>query len=81
MVNHDDKSSQTMTLPVENIGVGDRRKNVIYERPIIPEVNSLKMELEKFVESLLSNEEPLVSGSDGLRALEVADIILGKMNH
>jgi len=36
----------------------------------------LKLELQHFVQSIQSNKEPLVSGSDGLKALEIAEAAL-----
>lgn len=61
------------------IGVGDHKKAVIYEQPEIKEVNALKHELQLFVNSVLNNETPVVSGEDGLRALKVADLIIKKI--
>ncbi len=58
------------------IGIGNKKKRIIYEQPTIKEVNSLKYELELFVNSVLRNEKPIVSGEDGLRALRVADKII-----
>ncbi len=62
------------------MGVGDKKKRVVYEQPEIKEINALKYELELFVKSVLNKEKPVVSGEDGLNALEVADIILNKIN-
>jgi predicted dehydrogenase len=61
------------------IGVGENKKSVVYEQPEIKEVNSLKHELQLFVNAVLDNESPVVSGEDGLRALKVAEIILRKI--
>jgi predicted dehydrogenase len=61
------------------MGIGEKKKRVVYEQPDIKEVNALKYELELFVNSVLKNEPPVVSGEDGLRALRVAEIILKKI--
>jgi len=61
------------------IGIGDLKKQVVYEQPEIKEINALKYELELFVNAVLKNEKPLVSGEDGLRALRVAEMILDKI--
>jgi len=45
----------------------------------VREVNALKYELERFVESVQKNIEPPVTGRDGLHALEVAQEILQKI--
>jgi len=61
------------------MGIGEKKKRVVYEQPDVKEVNALKYELELFVNSVLKNETPVVSGEDGLRALKVAEIILKKI--
>ncbi len=61
------------------IGIGDKKKMVVYEQPEIKEINALKYELDLFVKSVLKKETPVVSGEDGLRALKVAKQILGKI--
>ncbi len=61
------------------IGVGEKKKAVIYEQPEQKEVNALKYELELFVNTVLDNLHPVVSGKDGLRALKIADIIIQKI--
>jgi predicted dehydrogenase len=61
------------------IGVGDKKKILVYEQPEQKEINALKYELELFVNSVLKNEEPVVTGRDGLRALQVAEVILHKI--
>jgi len=61
------------------MGVGDKKKMVIYEQPEMREINALKHELQLFVNCVFNNEQPVVSGSDGLKALRVADIIIKKI--
>lgn len=66
-------------LSFGEIGIGENKKSVIYEQPEIKEVNALKHELELFVNTVLDDKHPIVSGSDGLRALKVAETILEKI--
>ena len=61
------------------IGVGDKKKRLIYEQPESKEVNALNYELQLFVDSVLYNKKIVVSGEDGLRALKVAEIIIQKI--
>ncbi|MBT8380653.1 MAG: Gfo/Idh/MocA family oxidoreductase [Ignavibacteria bacterium] len=61
------------------IGVGDKKKKLVYEQPAQKELNALQYELQLFVYSVLNNTKPVVSGVDGLRALKVAEIILEKI--
>ena len=63
-------------LIVGEIGVGKKKKKLVYEQPVQKEVNALKYELQLFMDSILKNEEPVVSGNDGLRALKVAKSII-----
>ncbi|MCB9218032.1 MAG: Gfo/Idh/MocA family oxidoreductase [Ignavibacteriales bacterium] len=66
-------------LSFGEIGVGENKKAVVYEQPEIKEVNALKHELQLFVNAVLDDIKPVVSGEDGLRALRVAEIILEKI--
>jgi predicted dehydrogenase len=61
------------------IGVGDKKKRLIYEQPESKEVNALNYELQLFVDSVLYDKKIVVTGEDGLRALKVAEIIIGKI--
>lgn len=66
-------------LSFGEIGIGENKKAVIYEQPEIKEVNALKHELQLFVNAVLDDTQPIVSGDDGLRALMVAEIIIKKI--
>jgi predicted dehydrogenase len=61
------------------IGVGDKRKKLVYEQPEQKELNALQYELQLFVNSVVNGTKPIVSGIDGLRALKVAQIIIKKI--
>ena len=61
------------------IGVGAKRKKLVYEQPEQKELNALQYELQLFVNSVIQNSKPVVSGVDGLRALKVAEIIIQKI--
>jgi predicted dehydrogenase len=62
------------------IGIGEKKKKLVYEQPAQKELNALQYELQLFVDSVLCKTKPLVSGVDGLRALKVAEIILEKIH-
>jgi predicted dehydrogenase len=74
-----DKMPQNAFMSFGEIGVGDKKKVVVYEQPEFKEVNALKLELESFVHSVGNREQPVVSGKDGLRALRVAELIIQKI--
>jgi predicted dehydrogenase len=61
------------------IGIGDKKKRLIYEQPEVKEINALSYELQLFVNGVLQNEKPVVSGEDGLKALKVAQMIIKKI--
>ena len=61
------------------IGVGDKKKRLVYEQPAVKEINALQYELSLFVDSVLNKTKPMVSGEDGLRALKVAQKIIRKI--
>ncbi len=67
------------TMMLGKIDQGRHKRIIVYEQPEVQEVNALKYELERFVESVQKNLEPPVSGRDGLHALEVAQEILQKI--
>lgn len=62
------------------MGVGAKKKRIIYEQPEVKEVNALKHELSLFIDSIKNNTRPVVSGEDGLRAIIVAELIINKIN-
>jgi predicted dehydrogenase len=61
------------------IGVGEKRKKLVYEQPEQKEINALHYELQLFVNSVITKTKPVVSGVDGLRALKVAQLIIQKI--
>jgi predicted dehydrogenase len=75
-----DEKANSAAISFGEIGIGDRKKRVVYEQPEIKEVNALRYELELFVNAVLNDKKPEVSGLDGLNALRVADIILKKID-
>ncbi|MBU0560566.1 MAG: Gfo/Idh/MocA family oxidoreductase [Bacteroidetes bacterium] len=61
------------------IGIGEKKKAVIYEQPAQKELNALKYELQLFINAIIDDTVPVVSGSDGLKALKVAEEIIKKI--
>ncbi len=62
------------------MGIGDKKKFVVYEQPELKEVNALKLELEYFIDAIINNKKPIVSGKDGLKALKVAEMIIQEID-
>lgn len=57
------------------------KKTIALSNPAVPEVNAIRMELETFCESILTNTPTRVSEVDGLRAMDIAHQILQKIKH
>jgi predicted dehydrogenase len=57
------------------------KKTISIITPSIPEVNAIKLELEKFCEAIRDNIPPVVSEVDGYRAMDIAHQILQKIKH
>ncbi len=71
-----EKMPQNPFINFGEMGIGDKKKFVVYEQPELKEVNALKLELEYFIDAVLNNKQPIVSGKDGLKALKVAEMII-----
>jgi predicted dehydrogenase len=74
-----DAEVSPLLISFGEIGVGDKRKKLVYEQPEQKELNALQYELQLFVDSVINKTKPVVSGIDGLRALKVAQIIIQKI--
>ena len=57
------------------------KKSISVINPQSPEINAIKMELEKFTESVLQNKPTRVSEMDGYRAMDIAHQILQKIKY
>lgn len=55
---------------------GNKNIKIFYERPPVKEVNSMKYEVNKFIDAIINDNEPIVTLEDGLQALEVANEIV-----
>jgi predicted dehydrogenase len=62
--------------PVAEFIQGEKNVKLFYESPAIKEVNSMKYEQNKYFDSIVNDEEPIVTLEDGLQALEVANEII-----
>jgi len=57
------------------------KRTIAILNPQIPEVNAIKLELEKFRESIVEDKPTIVSEVDGFRAMDVAHQILQKIKN
>ncbi|MBP1655122.1 MAG: putative dehydrogenase [Bacteroidetes bacterium] len=74
-----DEPVEPGVMTLGEIGTGDRKRRVLYEQPEVREVNALQHELGLFAQAVRNGTRPVVSGEDGLRALQVADIIMDRI--
>ncbi|HLF20496.1 MAG TPA: Gfo/Idh/MocA family oxidoreductase [Bacteroidota bacterium] len=78
LLDEDDPNAKP-TMMLGKIEQGKRKRLIVYEQPEVKEVNSLRYELELFIQSIQKNGEPPVTAEDGLQALQVAEEILKKI--
>jgi len=57
------------------------KRSIAILNPNVPEVNAIKMELEKFRDAVLNNTPTIVSEVDGYRAMDIAHQILNKIKN
>lgn len=57
------------------------KKTIAVANPQVPEVNAIKMELEKFRDAIVNNTPTLVNELDGFRAMDIAHQIIHKIQH
>jgi predicted dehydrogenase len=58
-----------------------KKKTISVSNPPVSEVNAIRLELEKFCESIINNTPTIVSEVDGYRAMDVAHQILQKIKN
>ena len=56
------------------------KKTIAIASPVVKENNAIKMELQSFINSINENKTTAVTEVDGYRAMEVAHLILEKIN-
>ena len=61
------------------IGVGERRRRIVYQHPEVPEEGGLLTELDTFIRTVKGGNPPAVSGEEGKAALVVAFLVLQEM--
>jgi predicted dehydrogenase len=72
----ENEKSSSLAVNLGQIEKGKQKRNIVYEQPEIKDVNALKYELESFIDAVLNDKTPVVTATDGLHALEVADMIM-----
>jgi predicted dehydrogenase len=76
-IDYDQKRAQIYRKPAEGAGW----KDITAETVEIKEGDALADEIDSFLESVRTRSRPLVSGEDGLRALEIASAISERLGN
>ncbi|HNT64370.1 MAG TPA: Gfo/Idh/MocA family oxidoreductase [bacterium] len=69
-----DSTSSSMIFG--QIEKASKPKQIVYEKPPVPESDAMRSEWQSFIAAVNNRTRPVVSGEDGLRALEVAAEII-----
>ena len=67
--------SHDETLAAINLGQiekGKHQKNILYEKPPVPEQDAMQAEWQSFFKAIDSHQRPLVTAQDGYEALKIA---------
>jgi predicted dehydrogenase len=75
------KTARDIDVFTFDIETPNGKKTIALSNPQVPEINAMRLELEKFIEAILRNTPTLVSEVDGLRAMDIAHQILQKIKH
>ncbi|HMH22722.1 MAG TPA: Gfo/Idh/MocA family oxidoreductase [Puia sp.] len=75
------KTPQDIDVFAFDIETPNGKKTIALSNPLIPEVNAIRQELEKFCDAVLDNTPTLVSEVDGFRAMDIAHQILLKIKN
>ncbi|MCF8409108.1 MAG: Gfo/Idh/MocA family oxidoreductase [Crocinitomicaceae bacterium] len=60
-------------------GKGKTKKKILFNKPDLAPSNAIKEELISFYQSITEDTTPVVSGEDGLKALEIAYLIIERL--
>ena len=63
-----------------DLGAGKAKKRIFFDKPEIKPVNAIQEELKCFAASIENNTTPRVTIDDGFQALNLAQMILDKIN-
>ncbi|HEY4064643.1 MAG TPA: Gfo/Idh/MocA family oxidoreductase [Puia sp.] len=75
------KTPQDLDVFSFDIETPNGKKTIALSNPSVPEVNAIKLELEKFCDAIIDNTPTRVSEVDGFRAMDIAHQILQKIKH
>ena len=65
---------------VLDLGENKKKRRIFFNKPEVQEINAIKEELDSFKHSILNNTTPLVNIDDGYNALNLAQMIMDRIN-
>jgi predicted dehydrogenase len=77
-LNHSENTTDGFSFEIETMS---GPKSILVRNPEVPDINAIKMELDKFTDSILRNKPTQVSELDGYRAMDIAHQILQKIKY
>lgn len=80
IIDVDADKADPMAMLIE-LGDGKGTKQISFDKPKIEPVNAIKMELEKFYEAIINDQEPTVTIKDGVEVLKLAYRIIDEVNN
>jgi len=80
IIDVDADKADPMAMLIE-LGDGKGTKQISFDKPKIEPVNAIKMELEKFYEAIINDQEPTVTINDGVEVLKLAYLIIDEVNN
>lgn len=78
-INEIDKVPEDPFAMILDLGENKKKRQIIFNKPEVKEINAIVEELSSFKNSILNNSTPSVSIQDGYGALNVAQMILDKI--
>ncbi len=63
-----------------DLGENKKKRRIYFNKPEVQEINAIKEELDSFKHSILNNTTPLVNIDDGYNALNLAQMIMDRIN-
>ncbi len=74
----DEVSDKPDMLPATMLGTieaGLKDKKIVYEKPVVPQLNAIAEEQKAFVKSIMDNQPVLVGAEEASEALRIAEVI------
>ena len=75
----DNEPDDPMAMVID-LGPGNKKRRIQFDKPKIENINAIVEELKSFKDSILSNTIPAVTIEDGYNALNVAHMIMEKID-